>query len=249
MRKIGRVYRVNISGRMLVFLFLFALAYIVFSVLIINRYLDLYFANKELNEKIEQITGALGKFRVQSTVLNQYHRLVNELSKTDQKKTAETTAGKIDQAAQVASAAPSESNPPLDSPHPEPVSAPMENLIVDVEKINLDPEPDNKALRFQFNLNNLQADANKSVSGYWFLMVVNATANPPVTIVYPEVEFKKDRPTDYKKGAQFNIRKGKIVQGRFDKLTAANAFKQAWVYVYSDDGLLLLKKMLPAKSG
>jgi uncharacterized membrane-anchored protein YitT (DUF2179 family) len=45
MRKVGRVYSADVSARFLLFFFLFMLVFTVASIIVINRFVDLYFEN------------------------------------------------------------------------------------------------------------------------------------------------------------------------------------------------------------
>ncbi|MBF0529638.1 MAG: hypothetical protein HQK55_10280 [Deltaproteobacteria bacterium] len=248
MRSFGRVRRLTISSRFLWLTGLFALGFSIVSVLSINRWLELSVENQELKARLEKVSRIADDIRFQSKVLDHYQQLVGELNKTDPKKPAESLA-KIDAPPMMVASQP---DPPRPPEPPQPQSSPAGTTIttglVDAEKLTMEPEGDNKALRFQFNLNNLHPEI-RSVSGYIFLVLGNPTAGSPAMAVYPEVDFKQGKPSEIKKGSQFNIRNGKTVRGRIDKLTGASTYKQAWVYAYADDGQLLLKKLLTAENG
>lgn len=245
MRSFGPIYRLTISGRILWLTVIFALAFAAVSVLAINRGMELHTENRELRYRLERATRAVDDIRFQSKVLDHYQQLVGELNKADQKKPTDQPA-RSDSSVMVAS--PVETARPPESTGADPMLAAVNQGLVDADKLTMEPETDNKAVRFQFNLNNLRPEI-RSVSGFLFLVLGNPAANPPTVAVYPEVEFKQGKPADFKKGSQFNIRHGKTVRGRIDKLTGASTYKQAWIYAFSDDGQLLLRKMLTAEHG
>jgi len=77
-----------------------------------------------------------------------------------------------------------------------------------------------------------------------FIILTNLKTDPPTRVVYPEVELKDGEPANYRRGIQFSIRHGKMVQGRIRGLTQASGFTEAHVCAYSEDGRLLMKKRL-----
>jgi hypothetical protein len=100
-------------------------------------------------------------------------------------------------------------------------------------------------VRFHLSLSNVHPD-NKSISGHIFVLLANPGQDPPQVAPYPEVELENGTPSDWRKGTQFQISYGKTVRGEVKGLENAREYTQAWVYVYSQDGTLLLRKLLKA---
>jgi len=244
MRKLGRIYSADVSAKYLLVLLIFAMVFAVFAVLIINRYVDLYFESRELRHKTARLSRLVEEYKFQSQVLTQYNRLASELNKVEQKKpfsapTSEPQTPEEEAVKAEVRTGESTIKPELKIPDKPPV---------DAVNFSIKPEKNNTALSFQLELQNIHP-ANRNISGYLVVALVNAQVNPPRLAVYPEVEFKNGAPADYKKGTQFSISYGKIVQGQVDKLENAQDFNQAWVFIYDDEGKLLQYKLLKIKNG
>lgn len=241
MRKVGRIYSADVSGRYIFLLAVFAVVFAVLSVMVINRFADLYFENQRLQRQVTRMTRALDKRGFQSQVVNQYHLLASELSKTDQKSLPQTS-----EPDKVPTPVPPQTRPdrtaaaePVQETSPQ---AP-ENPPVDADNLYLRAESSGAALRFRFHLRNIHPE-NKTVTGYLFTILTNPKTSPPTQAVYPEVELKDGEPANYRRGIQFSIRHGKMVQGRISGLTQAGGFTEADVCAYSEDGRLMMKKRL-----
>lgn len=266
MRKVGRIYSADVSGRFLLILFVFAAIFATAGVTAINRYVDLYFENQALKLKIARLSRSLDEYQFQSQVLNQYNQLVSELNKVEQNgpDTPGEAPGDQPPAADGAQAA---AEPPADStatapaetapadavaqdngPEPAAEVRTPENSPVDAVELNLTPENKNTVLNFKFRLSNV-TETNKSIAGYLVVVLVNNKVDPPVLASYPDVSFKDGLPADYRQGTQFSISYGKTVRGKITKLTRAQDFTQAWIYVYSQDGKLILRKLLNSEHG
>jgi len=239
MRKLGRIYSADVSAKYLLVLLIFAIVFAVVAVLIINRYVDLYFENRELHNKTARLSRLVEEYKFQSQVSAQYNRLARELNQTEEKKPlsdqgGETQASKEETVKEEPRTGESIVRPDLKTP---------ENPPVDAVNFSVKPEKNNTALSFQFELQNIHP-GNRNISGYIVVVLVNDRTDPPRLAVYPDVEFKNGVPVDYKKGTQFSISYGKIVQGQVDKLENAQDFNQAWVFIYNDQGKLLQYKLL-----
>jgi hypothetical protein len=87
------------------------------------------------------------------------------------------------------------------------------------------------------------------VAGYLFIILANPYTNPPLFAPYPPVPLVGGFPADYRKGVQFSIKRGKTVRGRLPGLMDPTHYNQAWVFIYSKQGNLLLKKHLISDNG
>lgn len=249
MRKVGRIYSADVSGRYLFLLAVFAVVFAVLSVMVINRFADLYFENQRLQRQVTRMTRTLDKREFQSQVVNQYHLLASELNKTDQKKQPQAPgAGKV--SASAPALVPTEPEEPAGAAEPTQKTSPEtpENPPVDAENLYLRAESGGRALRFRFHLRNIHP-GNKTVTGYLFAILTNPGTSPATRAVYPEVELKDGEPVNYRRGIQFSIRHGKMVQGRISGITQASGFTEAHVCAYSEDGGLMMKKRLTLEDG
>ena len=247
MRKVGKIYRFNVSGRMLVIFFLFMLAFTALSVLVINRYAELYFENQTLMEQLAEANRTLKELQFGSQVLAQYKELAKVMDETEAKEAQESEPemeSPPEEEKPTEPAAPVEEKPAPEEAGPKP----PENPPVDAVKLSLDPENSGSAVRFQYSLTNIHPE-NKAVTGYLFIVLVNDKLNPPGLAAYPDVDLKNGNPTDYKKGTAFSIRHGKTVRGRVENLSDGANFDKGWVFAYSEEGELLMKKLLPSENG
>jgi hypothetical protein len=273
MRHTGRMYTMDVSGRILLIGLLFALVFVVVSVLVINRYAELFTENIRLRAQLKSMTQTLDGFQYKSQVLTQYNQLVSELNKVDQKTEvpllaepstieeiedpeAETLTGIEASGDMTAEETTMEteqgegSEEQVAEPTPSLIGGPEapENPTVDADKLSLLTEDNGKAIRFQYILSNIHPE-NKAVSGYLFIILANEKNDPPVLAPFPEVEMTDGEPAAFKKGTAFSIRHGKTVRGRLKNLEDADKFDQAWVFAYDDEGNLLMKKRLNPENG
>lgn len=253
MRKVGKIYRVNVSGRMLLFFFLFMLAFTILSVMVMNRYVKLYFEKQDLAAQLTEANRELKELQFGSQVLSQYKELAKVMDETEAKEAKETETETQPPPPAPEEAKPAE--PEAAAPAAAETSAPEdtgpkppENSPVDAVKLTLFAENNGSAVRFQYSLTNIHPD-NKTVAGYLFIVLVNDKMNPPGLAPYPEVPLENGNPTDYKKGTAFSIRHGKTVRGVVDNLSDGANYNKGWVFAYSEEGELILKKLLPSENG
>jgi hypothetical protein len=251
MRKQGRIFSMDISGRMILLTFLFAVVYVVFSVVIINRYWELKYEYRNLRQRAATLDRTLDEYQFQSQVLNQYHQLVQQLNQVED---GEEPAPAEEKVAAVRPEPVQESRPQTPAPAaPEedqsgvPGEEPPENPVVDAMELSLDPSRNGRSLSFRFRIANIHPD-NKEVSGYLFVVVETLSEGLPHLAPYPEVELQDGDPADYRRGTAFSIKYGKSVRGRIDGLKKADEYTQAWVYIYDDDGELIMKKLLSTEN-
>jgi hypothetical protein len=248
MRKVGKIYRFNVSGRMLVIFFVFMLAFTALSVLVMNRYAQLYFENQALMEQLAEANRTLKELQFGAQVLAQYKELAKVMDETEAKETKESEAEAEPPPEEVKPTGPSIEVVEEPAEPEETGPKPPDNPPVDAVKLSLQPENGGTSVRFQYSLTNIHPE-NKAVTGYLFIVLVNEKVDPQGLAAYPEVKLEKGNPTDYKKGTAFSIRHGKTVRGRVDNLSDASNYDKGWVFAYSEEGELLLKKLLPSENG
>lgn len=265
MKKVGGIYTTRVSGKLVLFAGLFLAVFIAFSVWVINNTLDIYFENQVLKVDLAAARKTLEEYQFQSQVLTQYNQLVTELENTDPdlknvapKEIEEEASGTVKKSEAAMEPVVSESEKTMNDEDParqekdivktEAGPQAPENPPVDAIQLTLRPERSNSSVSFQYNLRNITPD-NEAVSGYVFFVLTNPGDDKGAPAVFPEVEFVNGQPSDYKKGTQFSIRHGKTVRGRLDGLNDAEKYNNAWVYAYSDEGELILKKNIPSDNG
>ncbi|MEW5724799.1 MAG: hypothetical protein AB1896_16930 [Thermodesulfobacteriota bacterium] len=263
MRRVGRVYSLRVSARVLAWTGVFALVFAAASAWTAGQYTQLYMDNQELRGRVSTLAATLEKYEYKAMLLEQYDELLAELEKVelgqaaigseegDSPVEARTAApldvALADETVETEAAFSDEIEEVKAEDQPE-APQPPANPPVDAVRLNLWPEHNNTTMRFQYNLQNIQP-GNELVSGYMFIVLTNNKSNPPKLVPYPPVEIKEGNPVDFKKGLQFSIRRGKTVRGKVEKLENADDYEQAWVFAYSDEGELLLKKLLPSHDG
>lgn len=258
MKKVGKVHSMKVSGRFFAVVGLFAVVFIVASVLVMNNYLNLYYENRELKQKLKMAAQVIKERKYQSNVLSQYNQLVNELNKTEQGGDAGDEQTKD---AEVKVAQPLKKDQPVNEEKKDEQAKPDENAgrekpeavgpenpPVDAVKLSLVAEK-NDSVRFQYSLLNVEEGSKKAVNGHIFIIIDNGQGADPLIASYPVVKFENGLPADYKKGTQFSIKHGKTVKGRIDKVKSPADVKDARVIVFSEDGKLLLNKLISAENG
>ena len=260
MRNHGKVRSMSISTRLLLFTCVFALIFVAASVFAINRSIVLTLENRTLNEKVKTMENALSDYQFQSQVLSRYNELVNELNQTGETANsvengnskvgdgAGTTVsnGETEKNNEGSTATDSSTGNQKTDPEKQAASAgndlvSPENPPVDAVKLSL--RPANNTVRFQYSLVNTER-GNKAVSGYLFIVLANTSSGSAKFVPYPEVELENGVPADLKKGMQFSIRHGKTVRGSIANVENPADYDQAWIYAFSYQGDLLLKKLL-----
>jgi hypothetical protein len=267
MRRHGRMYTTDLSPRLLILSLLFFIAFAVLGVTSINRYAALSLENEALEQKLADRERRLAQYAGRPRrVLEQYARLEDELNRSEQPGLEEVEQGEAQGDAEAAGRDADESaaeepepsgrseeaaagdNPPsLYQNVTGDLGAP-EKPPVDADRLSVMAGHDNKSLRFQYSLSNIDP-GDDPVSGYLFLILANEDTNPPTTATYPEVELADGLPADFTKGTVFSIRHGKTVRGRFKGLENASGFDKAWVLAFDNEGRILMKKKLPINDG
>lgn len=115
-----------------------------------------------------------------------------------------------------------------------------ESLLV--EKLQVWPEAGKHAVKFQFDLKNIDP-VGKKVRGYAFVVFKPEEGSQEPLRASPWTPLKDGRPTIYKRGQFFSIARFKLVRGRVPQIQDLKRFKTATVYVYSEAGSLVLEKV------
>ena len=101
MRRVGRLYSTDVSIRFLVLAGVFSVVYLVVSIIAISRWSELSLENRDLRERIAELSIKVDNYQEQTKILTQYQQLMGEMKKnsTDLKPPQETTAQPGDVAA------------------------------------------------------------------------------------------------------------------------------------------------------
>ncbi|MBW1708933.1 MAG: hypothetical protein JRG97_06710 [Deltaproteobacteria bacterium] len=247
MRSLGKVHSLRVSGRYILVFGLFLLFFIVVSIIVINRYVDLYIENEALLEENVKLSRLVSDHRLKAQLANQYQLLIEELNQFDPPSEPASAKKVLAQQQAPATATPSKKasqkipvvkqtvkRPPASSKKP----------LVDVSELILRTDEASQNLRFSFNLRKI-SDEIDLVSGYMIVILENHKVSPAALATFPaSIKVVNGVPTNFRRGQQFAIRHGKIVKGIIHKVSDAKAFTKATIFAYSFKGELLLKKSI-----
>jgi len=113
---------------------------------------------------------------------------------------------------------------------------------------NLKMSPNTKGLRVRFDLKSAKPGA-KQLEGYFFVLGVNTTADPPTVTPHSNVELKKYLPQNYKRGVSFSFKYQKpsnAVTVRYPQGT--QKFNKIYVVIYDKGGHLKFIKAFDVPS-
>ncbi|MFB3926074.1 MAG: hypothetical protein ACE14T_08465 [Syntrophales bacterium] len=131
----------------------------------------------------------------------------------------------------------------------KPVSeaAPPRPFEVSVEQIKIKFHPEDSSFRFQFTLGVRESKRDRA-SGYVFLVLKSDRPQYESSVqVFPAVELKNGRPSNYRQGEHFSILRHKLIKGVIKKITDPGIYSTAVIFVFSEDGALLLEKKAEVK--
>jgi hypothetical protein len=259
-RSLGRVRSFKISPHIVFWATLFFVLYIPFSVFIINKYIELYRANRTQSTKIEQLEKEvikgqkdLGKFRQHVTLLEAYIRHLEE-PKRPQKKTASRgneVAKKKDASRKIEPSKEKDTSRKVEIIREETVpsdagSIPVESKeemkpigAVDIKDMVIQKE--GARLSVEFKLVNMNP-GETAVGGYIHLIALGNDPNSPPEWTFPRVRLEEGIPVNFRRGQLFLIQRFKPVQGRFHLTPSSEPPTALKVLVYDQSGLLILKR-------
>lgn len=140
-----------------------------------------------------------------------------------------------------------EVEPAAETPAAEPVETseekePVPPRIVSIEKLQI-PQPDEGGLlQYEFIVRNTDPEGSR-LKGYTFVVLKPDKGSKEPPVVAPSTRLKDGNPLVSKEGQYFSIMKYKPVRGTFADTQAIEPFKTATIYVYSDNGDLLLEQV------
>ncbi len=142
--------------------------------------------------------------------------------------------------------------PPPPKPQPPP---PVPKRILaeknDWPLIHIDDikfSPNSRGLRVRFDLKSAKPGSTQ-LEGYYFLLGVDPSADPPRVVPHANVKLKKYLPENYKRGMSFSFKYQKPTNSvtiRYPQ--GVNQFKRIYVLIYDKKGDLKVIKAIDVKS-
>ncbi len=232
-RRLGSVLSFRISPRILVTATTFFFAYIIISIVAINKYADLRFTNIEMDRMLERKQRDLEQAR---SGLQDYKRRIASLEqqidriethRERQRRTVEEPESLPD-IATGGSPEPQEGLPAGDS-----------QGIVDIEDLIFSSEDSRATVRFK--LINL-AQGNDPVDGYVHLIAADSGNEPRRIWAFPPQVLRNGVPLNYRKGRRFRIRRYVPIVGKFELSPEGEAPDSLRVLIYDRSGQVIFDK-------
>jgi len=215
-RKIGKVRTVKISSYLIVWASLFFLFYIVATILLTNRFLDIYRENKMLADENAQLRTENIKKNKELRRKEQHIALLNDHIEKEKDESPELVSK---------------------GGYTEP-SLPE---IVDIEE--LDVKRDGSTINVAFRIVNKQVH-QESIGGYIFVLVKIRDSDQSEVWVYPSSSLKDGLPADYRKGERFLIQRFRTISGKYTLGNSTDKPLILEILVYDRDGELILRKVV-----
>jgi len=250
MRSLGKVHSLRVSGRYLLVFSLFILFFVVISIIVINRYLDLLVENETLRENNVRLSSLVKNYRLKSQLASQYQLLIAELNQAE---SANSLAAEQKSSAGLAASKPNtqakDALKPTANLDKKSLSVDTKQPPVNVSDLVLKADELKRNIQFSFYLHKINEQI-ELVSGYTIVVLENQRVSPPARITFPSsIKMVNGVPSNFRRGQQFAIRRGKIVKGVIDGVSDPKAFTFATIYAYSFKGELLLKKTITVADG
>ena len=130
---------------------------------------------------------------------------------------------------------------PAEAEEDEIVSPPSPPRI-QVKDLEISRKSHGSPFKFQFALKNIDQEGGR-IAGYTFLVFKPAEGSGEPIRSFPWSPLKDGMPAIFKRGQYFAIAHFKFVRGTLTDVTTIQRFKTATVYVYSENGDLLVEKV------
>ncbi|MBE9547548.1 MAG: hypothetical protein IMF10_08690 [Proteobacteria bacterium] len=131
-------------------------------------------------------------------------------------------------------------SPPADTVVDKPYMVAVENLKTSFDRIN-------NACIFSFTLKNKKED-NVTISGRSFVVLKPDSADSESWRVYPKFTLKNGRPQNFRRGERFSIARFKTMKGKFRKIPIQDSYDSITVFIFSNDGALILEEEIDLKN-
>ncbi len=252
MRSKGRVTTFSISPALLVAALVFALAFSAASIVVMNRYFEVYPAHRDLLAAHQEASRELARlqhlYAYQYAVADDYANLMKAVGQSDlgdgtgpaETNDAFIPLGALDDPSGTAVTAP---NAPVDDPadqalaawaarFPDPASPPEQEL--DVEQLEVDGAT--------FKLRLFNRGLGRQVQGNLLMLFAVRDGERVILRPYPDFDPDSTDP-DFSRGPAYNIRSSKPIGGRLN-LPEGAVVREVMVVVRSRAGEVVLKKKL-----
>ncbi len=123
---------------------------------------------------------------------------------------------------------------------------PGSGLSVAIDKFKVSLKSGSDLVRVQFRLKNTSRDS-KHVSGHAIVVLRGKEILPNQWVALPAMSLIEGKPTGRQQGNSFGISNFKIMRFTARKLHFPEKFQTASVYVFTEDGELLLERDFPLK--
>ncbi len=124
-------------------------------------------------------------------------------------------------------------------------NSPSPSEIVGVEDFKADYDESGSELKFRFKLDNL---LDEKLSGYILVLLKNPEKKIDAWVAMSDSPVENGDPSDFKSGRFFEITRFKTIKFTSEDVESVDKFVEAEVYIYNQDGNLLLKKNFSLKS-
>ena len=235
-KRMGKVRSFDISSGVLLGSSLFFISYIIFSLIVINKYFDERRLREDRSTRIERL-----EHSIEETKRNLYRSQQNLMLledyiynlRAEKQNQAELPAP--DKASQV-NPAPAVTSQPTEKAEKE-----SQRPLVDIRDLAIKKEGTRVTVRFSL-VNEDRPE--RPVSGYAHVIATNKESDPPQLWTFPKVALRNGVPIDYKGGQPFKIRRFKTILGRYFLNAEAEFSSSVKVLVYNETGDLILTKEL-----
>jgi len=112
-----------------------------------------------------------------------------------------------------------------------------------IENFQASYNPGKKLFRYKFLLKNPSEDV--PISGHLFVILKSGIPGPDSWLVFPRVDLNDGIPKNFKDGDPFSISKYKIITNH---ISTRDIYESVLIYVFSNDGSLILKENFDIKN-
>ncbi len=228
-KNVGKVRTFKISSLLVVWAFVFFLFYIVATIFLVNKFFDVYWASKEKETKITQLSRKLFTATKELERSKQHIALLNDYIHNDEKQDVKP----------VLPADHNDVKPVLPADHTE-SSLPK---LVDIEELKV--KKDGSKINVDFRIVNTQ-DSEEPIGGYIFVIARIKDSDKSSAWVYPNSPLKDGLPVKYRNGERFFIHRFRSVSSKYTLDKPVNKTLIVEILVYDKDGKLILKKVIEA---
>lgn len=235
MGSVGRVFSFQISSRLFLGSLLFFVGYTVFSLFILNSYMQLRRSSSQSVEHYTRIKNentankkALGRSKQQIALLEGYIRHIEEgtdVFSVAAKKEQARGSGETAEKTSVQAASPEQGANP-----PPPVD--ITDMVI---------QKDGSSMSVSLKLVNVQPGEG-AIGGYLHLIACDRRSAPPREWPYPQQKLEKGMPVNFRKGQIFLIQKFKQINTRLRLGTPSESPSGIKVLVYDQSGEIILQK-------